>query len=167
MIIYHPMFDPYHCALRMCYTIKDSEITEMEWDRLRLLDFYVMFPHLIAAIRLPRELRSSRAMLKLSLPYESYPEPTRLFLQLSVIQDTSVRLLAAGGLIHPESLEMGNVAATDNDLRGQLDELGKSLSYRDSEWYSVLIKRIGKLPLNGKNGLKERTGLMEFRHDPG
>ncbi len=37
---------------------------------------------------------------------------------------------------------------------------------RNSIWYQLLVKFLAKYPINGKNGLKDRCGLMEFRYDP-
>jgi hypothetical protein len=36
---------------------------------------------------------------------------------------------------------------------------------RDTQWYQLIVKVLAKHPVNGKNGLKDRTQLMEFRYD--
>lgn len=167
MLVYHPMFDPYHAALRMACVLMDLERSEIEWDRLRLMDFYVVFPHLLSSVRLPQELRAYRKLLNsIPQPYEEFPGAGKLFFQLSVIQETGARLLVAGGLLDAASLIGGQAKLIRSATLPRLRELGEKLSFRGSAWYEFLMKQISRMPLGGRNGLKERSGLMEFRHDP-
>jgi hypothetical protein len=162
MLVYHPMFDPYHCAVRVACIAVDSEIKAIEWDRLRLLDFFVTFPHLLKTIRIPQELRASRAMLKrVPEPYESLPSPSRLFFQLSEIQATAVRMLVASGFLSPDSFRVGQIELCKTQRRQELARVLEGVSFRTSEWYRFLVGELTRFPLKGKDGF----GLMEFRHD--
>jgi len=42
MLIYHPAFDAYHCVYRM--TMLTQKVKELEYSKLRILDFYLCFP---------------------------------------------------------------------------------------------------------------------------
>ena len=161
------MYDPYHCALRLASILVDCPLPEIEWERLRLLDFYVTFPHLLTSLRLPQALRSRKGGLRsVPAPYESLPTPKRLFFQLCTIQDTAAKLLAAGGILDRGAFLNGRIALATGELPSQLGELLKSLQFRSSEWYALVTQELSRVPLYGRNGLKDRSGLMEFRHDP-
>jgi hypothetical protein len=167
MLVYHPMFDPYHCALRLTCVLVDSKAKQIEWDRLRLLDFFVVFPHLLSRIRLPRNLFPKRKIIQsIPPPYEFLPEPHRLFYQLNEIQVPTARVLAAQGYIDPEALTQGTVTLVKtNDLSSKLDNFETPISFRTTNWYSIIVNDLSAYPLNGKDGLKDRAGIMEFHHD--
>jgi hypothetical protein len=166
VLVYHPMYDPYHCALRLASILADCALPEIEWERLRLLDFYVTFPHLLTSIRLPQELRSKkRALRSVPIPYESLPTPKRLFFQLGIIQDIAAKLLAAGGILDRGAFLNGRILLPKADLPLTFRELMNSLRFRSSDWYALVTEELSRIALYGRNGLKERSGLMEFRHD--
>ncbi len=168
MLLYHPMLDPYHCALRVLTLLSDADINEIDWDRLRLLDFFIVFPHTLRCMRIPAKYRSKRAILaSVPNPYENLPNMTRLFYQVSEIQEAGVRLLAAAELISKQSFKRGQICvAKHNDAQASaLVAAMQKLHYRDEEWYDFVTRCLISYPLNGHGGLKERTGLMEHRHD--
>ena len=143
MLLYHPMLDPYHCALRILGLLSDAEMQQIEWDRLRLLDFLIAFPHTLKQMRLPSEFRSRRAALRsVPEPYELLPNMTRLFYQVSEIQAARIRLLAAGELIGKDALEHGQIRTTlhkDDQIQALLTAVNE-LHYRSEEWYAFVTK---------------------------
>ena len=168
MLLYHPMLDPYHCALRVLSLLSDSNVRKLEWDRLRLLDFLVAFPHTLRKMRLPREYLSKRSVLRaVPEPYESLPNTTRLFYQISEIQTAGIRLLAAAELIRNDLIEHEVIHMTRNvdEQHEALATAMQELRYRSDPWYAFVTECLVAYPLNGRGGLKERTGLMEHRHD--
>ncbi|HGA8765958.1 TPA: ABC-three component system middle component 5, partial [Salmonella enterica subsp. enterica serovar Virchow] len=46
MLIYHPAYDAYHCLFRMIALI--DHVNEIEVDKARILDFYLIFPALVS-----------------------------------------------------------------------------------------------------------------------
>jgi hypothetical protein len=38
-------------------------------------------------------------------------------------------------------------------------------TFRKTEWYQALVNIISNIPLKGSGGLKDRSGLMEYRYD--
>ena len=44
MIIYNPAFDIYHCVYRMISILSNLVNEKIEVDKLRILDFYMVFP---------------------------------------------------------------------------------------------------------------------------
>lgn len=162
------MLDPYYCALRVLALLSDSHRRQLEWDRLRLLDFLIAFPHILKKMRLPRKYLFKRGVLRsVPEPYESLPNTTRLFYQISEIQAAGVRLLAAGELIRDDLIEHGEVHVTSrvDEQQLALTTAMQELHYRSDAWYDFVTECLVGYPLNGRGGLKERTGLMEHRHD--
>lgn len=166
MLLYHPMLDPYHCAFRLSCIASDCAAIPLEWDRLKVLDFFATFPHLLNTFRLPQEMRSSRSALRSAPPpYEVLPSRTRLFFQLNEIQVAAARLLVGGGMFDRQCFQDGVVKLTSAGQESRLTKIIEHAGLRTAAWYQVLTKQLCAIPLNGRNGLKERSGLMEFRHD--
>jgi hypothetical protein len=161
------MYDSHHCALRISYLANDVEQSGMQWDQVKLLDFFVTFPHLLANVRLEqKDSRFKKLLNKIPRPYEDLPNPSRLFFQLNQIQDRAARLLAAAGVIDRNSVPRGVIRIVGDELPGEVRRIGDKLEYRTQSWYEFLTTRLAKYSMNGVGGLKERSGLMEFRHDP-
>ena len=57
---YHPAFDVYNCIFRMLRILICKEIKKIETSRLRLFDFYLVFPGLIKKIRIRPEHRRAK-----------------------------------------------------------------------------------------------------------
>lgn len=162
------MLDPYHCSLRMLSLLTDSAVEHIDWDRLRLLDFLVAFPHTLKSMRVPAELRTwKRSLREISDPYEQLPNLTRLFFQVGEIQAAAIHLLIAGELVDQDSLESDKIVIVEpnGEKRKKLLSATEKLNYRTEDWYKFIVKYLISYPLNGRGGLKERTGLMEYRHD--
>jgi hypothetical protein len=166
VIIYHPAYDVNHCAFRFITLLSDIDEHQTEWETLKLLDFYYVFPHLLADMRLPQNPIATKQSLKnIAKQYESLPEPRRLLFGLRELHNTTVRGLVAKG-IADKNLYLKNIIKLYTDripeiLNNQIDKNEK----RDSRWYKLIVKVLAKYPVNGKDGLKDRTQLMEFRYD--
>ena len=138
----------------------------MELARLRLFDFFLVFPHILTQMRLPKRYLKMRKVLKaIPSPYESTPSPTRLFYQIGEIQKTTVRLLVARTLIQKDIYLEGDAALTDSINGATFGSILNKQDFRNEGWYHFLVRELIEYPLDGPNGLKHRTGLMEFRHD--
>ena len=168
MLLYHPMLDAYHCSLRTVSLLSDSGLERIEWDRLRLLDLLIAFPHTLRTMRVPAQFVSWKIVLReVPNPYETLPNLTRVFYQVAEIQLEAMRLLAASGLIEKGALQKGiiRLARFRGEREHALAAARGKLSYRSEGWYRYILECLISYPLNGSGGLKERTGLMEHRHD--
>ena len=168
MLLYHPLLDSYHCALRTLSLISDSDIDQIEWDRLRLLDLLIVFPHTLREMRVPAPFVSWKITLKeVPEPYETLPKLTRVFYQVAEIQLEAMRLLAASGLIERVALQEGHIRIIkpSGPQERALEAATSKLRHRSERWYRYIVECLVSYPLNGSGGLKERTGLMEHRHD--
>ena len=166
MIIYHPAYDLNHCVFRLIsllFAIKEHTIN---WDTLQILDFYYVFPNLLADIRLPRNAIATKKTLKnLPKPYESLQNPKRLMFSLKTIQNAAARALIAKGLIDKKFYLKNTIRLYTKRVPETLYEhIAKNYKI-ETLWFQLLVKVLAEYPINGKDGLKDRTRLLEFHYD--
>ncbi len=167
MLIYHPMKDPFNCIYRVLCILQDLKMQNVPYDLIKILDFYVVFPHLLKDIKLPRELIKYRSVLKeVPLPYENLPDARQLMFDISIIQDQAINSMVAKGVFIKNDFISGNLNLRDTYIkRREIVELITKAKFRETSWYKILIDDLSKIPLLGGSGLKNRTGLMEYRYD--
>jgi hypothetical protein len=85
--------------------------------------------------------------------------------ELARIQDETVSSMIAKGLFEKKVFTQGRIKLRNALVSQELIKLIEEANFRQSEWYDILINHISLIPLKGKNGLKDRSGLMEFRYD--
>lgn len=164
MLIYHPAYDAYHCLFRMIALI--DHVNEIEVDKARILDFYLIFPALLAEVRMPHNYSPiKKEAKKYSNDYRNPINSSSTFRDMHEIQMAAIRCLAATGLIELESLEKGIIERANKSIPD-----GLLLSMRDflnekKDVYIFIINTLSQFHLTGKDGLKDRTNLMEFRYD--
>jgi len=164
MLIYHPAYDAYHCIFRMIALI--DHVKEIEVDKARILDFYLIFPALVSEIRMPQNFSTiKKEAKKYSNEYHNPINTTSTFRDMHEIQMAAIRCLAATGLIEVKPLEKDFIKRTDKSIPdGLLLSMRDFLKSKD-EVYNFIIAKLSQFHLTGKDGLKDRTNLMEFRYD--
>ena len=139
---------------------------EVEIEKARILDFYVVFPFLLSEFRFPpgrqKWVKHART---LENKYETVPDPKRLFLQMAGIQIATLRNLAEKEMIDPERLSAGYVASKRERWSAGVSELMPHWESVDPLSLDCITQELFLLPLYGRDGLKARSGLMEFRYD--
>ena len=165
MLIYHPAFDAYHCVYRMA--MLTQKLNELEYSKLRILDFYLCFPAEIANIELPKDLQKIRAVARAaSNKFRGPVSSLRTFHDLEQIQNSATRLLAASDVFDSKKLEEGIISRTSRALP---TEFSKTMSVQLNQvgtLFEFVLTQLSALPLQGDGGLKQRSGLMEYRYDP-
>ena len=165
MLVYNPVFDAYHCIFRILAVLEIRPSIEV--DALRILDFSLCFPSIVATFKLPRELAALKVLAKKTHnPYRDAMGANRLFLSLRPTHDGALACLAAAGFISPKELAAGRAARTAISLPSDLHERCAALFARENIFFEHIASKILEIPLLGPNGLKDRSGLMEFRYDP-
>jgi hypothetical protein len=166
MLSYHPALDPYHAAFRMLRLLTFNPTAQYEREKLFILDFYLAFPHLIAEVRLPpAETRRKRNFAKYANEYVFTGTPKLVFLQMRLLQETALRLLFSKGLIDEDLYRDGVVRLQASGLPPELARRIAEQNAVDAEPVSYLVEVVGKFSLYGAGGIKDRTGLLEFRYD--
>jgi hypothetical protein len=165
VLAYHPALDPYHGALRILQLLVLHE-GEYELDALRILDFFHVFPEDIRSIRLPRDATSWRAQISAALnPYWFEGDRLLTFAQMKEIQNSALSLLSAKGLLDPERLRKGRAKLVPERVPERLDDLLRQKNTASAPLVTFLVTVLGEIPVRGRDGLKDRTKLMEFRYD--
>ena len=162
-LFYHPAFDSHHCIYRTLLITDQSMEKVIEIERMRIWDFYLVFPTETRRISFPSQM----SIFKRDLPrntYEEVAEPHLIFTRMQPFQMTAYRSLAAFGLLKSQELIKNRIVRTDKKipsaLRSRFKEIGPPETYVLS-----LAGQFTAVPLYGKNGLKARTKLLEYKYD--
>lgn len=170
-MMYNPAFDPFNGIYRMLLILKDFEDEEIvEVDRLRIYDFYLLFPYKAYKIRLkPTETEFKKQLRQFispkKNPYNASTNDRRLFEQLRPYQMIALSHIASYGLISPGHLLCQQVKVVDADkLRMVMSQLGDTPTSERNviSWLNLCFRTT---PLCGVYGLKYRTQLLEYKYD--
>ena len=166
MLTYNQYYDTYHCIFRMLSVLALLTEKQIEFPRLRILDFYFSFPRLVADIQFPRvkgisEIKKNAKSFP--VPYEIMPDQRRLFSEVGDFQIQAVHILKAKRIIKEN--ESGIIELDEQFFNDKIADLMDSSRFLENEFFEHLVKMIEAIPLLGEKGLKRRTGLMEHRYD--
>jgi hypothetical protein len=166
MLIYNPAFDLHHSVFRFLQILTAAPERRYEVERLRILDFFLLFPEQIENIRFPRELRGKKSLFRQNYnPYRSIENPRRLFSDITPFQLVALQSLAAHNLIAPDAFQDGIVQRTTQPLP---DRLATSVANRvklTPALIDLVSGDLARLPLHGAGGLKDRANLQDTRYD--
>ena len=165
MLLYHSKNDTYHCIYRMLSIITILWLSEIQLLKLRIIDFYVLFPGLLVEVPLPRvpgasSVKKSAGSIKHG--YERLPASTRLFSELSFNQSQAVNILRAKDIV---TLTEDVVKPSDMFLCGALPKVVSGGNLAKDDFLRTAIKILGAIELYGNSGLKARSNLVEARYD--
>lgn len=164
MLIYHPAFDAYHCVFRMLAVTEC--VNQLEIDKARLLDFYLLFPAAVASIRLPAALREARKLAKSTANvYHDPLNPATTFREMRDIQEAALKCIAASGLIDIKRFEAGYVSRTTVKIPDELKRKVDEFLTERQPIAGFVLNGLAGIPLRGNDGLKHRTELMEHKYD--
>ena len=164
MLIYHPAFDAYHCTLRIVALLVSSR--QLDVEKARILDFYLAFPSAMQSMRLPAEFASVRTTLRqMENVYRDPVSPKRTFAEMRHVQLAALGCLAAAGIIDGSKLPSGTVERTNKPLPSELEAAITDFMVDENDVLQLLATKVAEMPTAGPNGLKDRSGLLEYRYD--
>lgn len=153
----------YHCFCRILLLIYRLPIKEYNLKTIQILDFYLLFPGLLKKIKLPRELSIYRPYInRLRDSYCIMNDIKSAILHLEHQINDVIRHMAAYELISVERIKENRILLIN---KKNYEQLINKLDKYDNDLLDFLVKVLVKIPLEGKNGLKSRTGLFEYRYD--
>lgn len=166
MLLYHPAFDTYHSAFRLLLLLRNSDVAEIPFARLRILDFFLLFPAELGGVTFPREIVGEKAKYKrLGNRYNRITDPRRVFDELGSFQVAGMHMLLSTGLAR-QTAGSDSVKLLPEALPQSLqNELNAAKTAR-AELLALLTGPFKSIELYGRDGLKARTGLFEYRYDP-
>ncbi len=171
MIVYHPAFDLYHSVYRMLQILIHFDRNDyVEIERLRIWDFYLLFPDKMSTIKLKRTEKDIKELIrnyipKSDNPYELLMDNRKVFEKIKPYQLGALKCLASYGIIDKNYLNNNRVTIISKEVLSTYSSKFKSLSSKERNTIGLLTSHFYLMSLYGENGLKERTQLLESRYD--
>ena len=167
-LTYQAAFDSYHAIFRL-FRLHPTITRKgpLHRDHVRILDYYLLFPSRTEPIRLNPQDRRFKKLAKIYAHDESYvdlPEDHLLFSRMQPTQLAAIDTLAAQLYFDPEKLSSNLVVATGRLMPDAISKRVQEANSQDSELLEFL-ESFASYPLMGVNGVKARTGLLEYRYD--
>jgi hypothetical protein len=143
-----------------------NTIPELESDKARLLDYFLLFPSLVHSIRLPSAMgRIKKQAAALKNQYRDPINPKRTFRDIQLIQNAAIKCMAGSNLIDHSAYESGLIVRSKVALpEAIIADLNEYRLAREPV-STFILDDLAKMPLLGIDGLKSRSGLMEHRYD--
>lgn len=165
-MIYHPRNDIYHCCFRLIKILYLCNLPSMDLDKLRIIDFYLVFPIFLTNstyFTFPRGNKISKnIMKKIEKPYEELPNRKILFAELNDFQSYALQVLKSKSII---DIDEENMTARKGENFALASQQFLQNSYFIDDIHKEIIRVLVAIDLLGEKGLKYRSGLMEFRYD--
>lgn len=166
---YQAALDPFHALFRLLRLWPILSKGPLPRETVRILDFYLLFPFRIGEIKIAKRHLHFRRLAKTyahTKPYGEQPEGRAILNRMEPIQNAALNTLAANGFIDTDRLLLGEVRVTDVPIP---DDIASRVNAANSNQVD-LMEFLGLLAsdynLLGPDGLKDRTGLLEYRYDP-
>ena len=167
MLTYHPAFDTYHCVYRTLLLTTKLTTSSIEVERMRIWDFYFVFPQEIKNISFPQELLLLKRTFRFAPnPYEGIVDPHRIFERMKPFQLAALNYLAAYGFIESEELTKHFIKRTDKPIPQELLAHMNQLDEPQKYVIDLVQSPLNNLSLYGDRGLKYRTKVLDFKYDP-
>jgi hypothetical protein len=165
MLIYHPAFDIYHGVFRLLRILSVSPKQRFEIERLRILDFYVLFPNELLKFTFPAKLKSKRKQFQKDNPYQIINDPKRIFFRLEAYQICAIKCLVARQFVESDLFLEGKISRTDKPLPDGLNAAIEKANNASPALIEMMNDSLLRIDLYGKSGLKGRSDLFEYRYD--
>lgn len=158
MIVYHPVYDIYHCLTRTLKILRCLGNKSYEKDRIKIYDYYFLFPCETDNITLPRQFSAYKKICRANR-YNKVYDVRNTFSQLESVQETAYKALASFGFIENNSLFDDIIKLTNNSIPENLlfDLTDAETSYM--ELVTTFFENISIVEL------KKKTKLMEYRYE--
>ncbi len=171
MIVYNQAFDLYHSIFRIIHLLKKfDDGSTIETERIRIWDFYFLFPNKIKEIRLKRDEADIRKLRKQFIkdsnnPYELITENRKIFEKIRPYQLAALNCLASYGIIDKLSLSEQQVKIINKSILNQFVENFEELTPKERNTVALMTSHFYMMSLFGTEGLKNRTDLVESKYD--
>ncbi len=168
--MYNQAFDLYHSIYRMIHILNNFEVDQsIEIDRLRIWDYFILFPNKVHKIRLGNnfhEIKKARKVItNKDNPYNTVDDGRKFLERLRPYQMGAISYLSSIGMIEVENHNAHLVKIKNLDKISLVIEKIGRLSQDEEKTLHFLNQYFKSFELNGPNGLKDRTGLLIFKYD--
>ncbi|PQA59845.1 ABC-three component system middle component 5 [Siphonobacter curvatus] len=160
MLVYHPSFDIYHTAYRILKILYDNRNIEIEKDRMRIIDFILLFPQELNNFRVPQNASKFKNLYKITT-YNKIPDKNRVFQQTRSFYEISLQCLTSRDLLDLDQYKQGilklNLTSIDDGLKTELSRT----DLIDQTILKIIYDHFIKLPTKD---LIERTSLVDNKY---
>jgi hypothetical protein len=171
MIIYNQALDLYHSIYRILHLLNKFEEGELiEIEKIRIWDFYLLFPSKIHEIKLKqteldiKKLRNSY-IKKNDNPYDRIFENKKIFEKIKPYQISALNCIASYGIIDKSLIPLNRASIINKELLNRYINDVPELSITEKNVVALLTSHFNQMSLFGPDGLKSRTKLMESKYD--
>ena len=132
MIVYQQAFDLYHAIYRIINILGNFKYADsIELDRLRIWDYYLLFPNKLKNISLKRDEQDIKKLInnyisKEQNPYEVILNDRKMLEKIRPFQMGALKYLASIGLIDKDYLKNNRISKISDDVLSELDETRQS-----------------------------------------
>jgi hypothetical protein len=171
MIVYNQAFDLYHTIFRLLHFLNKFENqTILEIERVRIWDFYLLFPSKIHDIRLKQDESDIRKIRKEFIkdsnnPYERITENRKIFEKIKPYQQAALNCIASYGIIDKSLLNQQRISIINKDILVEFVKNFEELSLKERNVIALMTSHFNQVSLFGTDGLKNRTNLIESKYD--
>ena len=171
MIVYNPAYDLYYTIFRLLHFLdRFDQGAIIEVERLRIWDFYLLFPNKISTIKLKKNesyLRKiSREFIgESNSPYEKITEFRKIFEKIKPYQLAALNCIASYGIIDKSVLNQQRISIVNKTILDEFVKKCEEISSKEKKIISFMTTHFNQVSLFGTDGLKSRTDLMESKYD--
>ena len=167
---YNEAFDPYHAVFRFLRLFFGCKLRHaVPYDKFRILDFYLLYPFRLQNLQLfaddTRWRAVSRSYARLK-PYGELPDDNSLFERMGSFQKAAASSMARAGIISNDEWARNRILFVPDRIAGDAEKRCQELNDMMPDIIGILCEINERYDLNGRNGLKARSGLLEYRYDP-
>lgn len=168
-LTYNEAFDPYHAVFRFMRLHLACDVSaRLPFDTLRILDFYLLFPFRLQAMKFFSDDTGWRKISKSyedHAPYGEMPDDNSIFARMEPFQRAAAASLVYSGHLSADAWNLNEVQFTTGKLPATVTARCAELNTRMADIVGILCQIKARYPLGGRDGLKDRTGLLEHRYD--
>ena len=171
MILYNNAFDLYHTIFRMLHLISKVDANDsIEVDRVRIWDYYLLFPSQIFHIKPRRnEIEFKKILKQLNIsktnPYQKVSDERMTLEKIRPYQIAALNCLASYNIISKNELLEDKIFILSKELLTQYVGSIGNLSWREKNIITIVTSQFYDISLFGENGLKRRSDLLESKYD--
>jgi len=169
LLAYKEVYDPYHTIFRFFrLRLLVKEISNLHFDHLRILDYFLANPYRLEIMSFKSEHRSLRKVARKyskNKPYSQLPDDFILFEYMRTSQIAAISSLSRNNYINAPQLTKDIVVFENITIPDAIGNLALNMNQNENDLCEVLTSLASQYKLLGPDGLKKRTGLMEYRND--
>lgn len=145
MLIYHPAYDIYHTSYRILSLLGNESMNCIEYDRARIYDFVMLFPHDLKNVRLPVGTQSIRKKFA-ETPYNRLPNRKKVFNQVGNYFELSTQCLISYGALDMDQFKNGELCK-GKEFDKIYSELKNKLQPKNILLFSLFKDSFSAIPL--------------------